>query len=597
LVENLSITKVGASIWVGFANDLYSELSHVCREYITNAIDAKSDKITLDIYPPYNQLQIVDNGEGMSESELREKLITVGLSERTDIEETIGRFGIGIYAGTSICNEIEIVTKSKNSRNEGIVTLPVGKWQELASDNPNQELTQLTQFTFQIVRSEHDENSSFTRITLKGLKQFIKDELFSSNGSGFSNFRKQLQNILPLDFPSEVATEFHEMSENIQNKISNDSDFPKVQIIFNGEQLYKLHQDDLSVDPNYFRDYEIKDNEGNVIAFGWITANSKSKALDEINLRGIQLRKKNIVVIDREKWFAYLDKIGKSLRVQVRLRFSGEFYIIDDKIQPTQGRNDFSDSELVRILKDQIADRTVEYTNLIHTRDYDSKKAKTKREKSEITRRTKKIIASREETQNELGEWVKIGREKKKKQKKREKIDELNAPLNMDEVIRPVLEEAGKMQNAYMLIFIIENTVRRFMDLVAKIETGAPFNSSNPKLAINAKIKQSIGNVKKLRADSVWNDKSQFPSDLYFTNTDHLTTLISANHSMFLKYCPQINDLINLVNRMEDLRNFVMHNNLGLPIKVVSELETISSNVRVVLKDSFIKLTELMNQG
>ena len=261
MVENLSIIKVGASIWVGFANDLYSELPHVCREYITNAIDAKSDKIMIDIYPPYNQLQIIDNGEGMSENELREKLSTVGLSERTDIEETIGRFGIGIYAGTSICDEIEIVTKSKNSKNEGIVILPVGKWQELASSNPNQELTELTQFTFQTRESEEDENTSFTRITLRGLKQFIKDELFSSNGVGFSNFKTQLQNILPLKFPPEVAIEFHDMSKNIKNKIENESDFPETQIIFNGEQLYKLHQEGLSVDSNYFRDYEIKDPE------------------------------------------------------------------------------------------------------------------------------------------------------------------------------------------------------------------------------------------------------------------------------------------------------------------------------------------------
>jgi len=48
MAEQLSITKVGASIWVGFANDLYRELPHVCREYIANAIGAKAQKITID---------------------------------------------------------------------------------------------------------------------------------------------------------------------------------------------------------------------------------------------------------------------------------------------------------------------------------------------------------------------------------------------------------------------------------------------------------------------------------------------------------------------------------------------------------------------
>ena len=284
------------------------------------------------------------------------------------------------------------------------------------------------------------------------------------------------------------------------------------------------------------------------------------------------------------------------MRVQVRQRFSGEFYVVDDRIQPTQGRNDFSDGEIVRLLKEQIADITVEYTNLIHSRDYDSKKAKRKREKSEITRRTKKIIGDGEEIQNELSEWVKFGGKKKAKRKNRTQADEINTPQNMDEVIRPVLEEAGKMKDAYLLIFIVENIVRRFMDLVAKVETGLPFSSANPKLTINNKIKQSIGNVKKLRAQSVWSDKSQYPSDLYYTNTDHLTTLISANHPIFSKYCKKLNELIDLVNRMEDLRNFVMHNNLGLPNKVISELATISANIRTILNEPFIKLTDLMNE-
>ena len=72
-----------------------------------------------------------------------------------------------------------------------------------------------------------------------------------------------------------------------------------------------------------------------------ITAeNSISKALDETILRGIQFRGKNIVIIDRENWFAYLEKIGKKLKgrmivfgdiaggsIQYKIKILGENYI------------------------------------------------------------------------------------------------------------------------------------------------------------------------------------------------------------------------------------------------------------------------------
>lgn len=599
---SLSINRTGASIWVGFANDLYRELHQVCREYIANAIDASANIIEINLSPPFNVLEILDNGEGFDYEEMETKLRTVGLSDQVSIETTIGRFGIWIYAGTSVCEEIEIISKVALSKTQNKIILPVGTWHKMATENPNQEISELTEFPLKEEYCREDQiNHSYTIIRLKKLKRFVRNELMGLEGKceGADLFEKKLRNILSLPFPDSVPEILKKIQQTLEKQIQTDLSFhfPLVDITFNGRKLLKLFpEEQLSVGKDYLQFPIIKNKEGSIIALGWISANNEPKAFGEKLLRGLQLRKKDIVIIDRPEWFSIVDKLGGSPRVQVRQRFVGEFHIITEDIQPTQGRNDFSENEQTNLLKKELVNLTVEYTNLIHQRDYESEYAKIKREKNQITRNTKKIMENRSETQETVKELVKLSRKMKSKNKQKKTfVEKIISPTTLNDFIEPILEDAGRMKDAYMLIYLIENLVRRFMDTVIRLQTGLPFNVTNDHLAINKKIRESIGKTKVLRDNSTWFKDIPVPSDLYYTSIDQLHTLVTSNHEFFFDYIRSHEEICKLINRTEDIRNLVMHSNMGLPNKIISELENTLGQLRVILEGSFIKLAEQMS--
>ncbi|MHB1601671.1 MAG: ATP-binding protein [bacterium] len=90
---------------------MYSSKIAWLREYIQNSIDSDSTKITISFKG--RDLEISDNGLGIDEESLKEKIFSPGYSEKK--ESQIGELGIGIYAGLWICDKVIIYTQQKNS--------------------------------------------------------------------------------------------------------------------------------------------------------------------------------------------------------------------------------------------------------------------------------------------------------------------------------------------------------------------------------------------------------------------------------------------------------------------------------------------------
>ena len=77
------------------------------REYIQNAVDAgSSDYIKISLHG--RELEIMDKGKGMDADELNRQAFSVTGSQKTP--EEIGELGIGMYAGTGICDKLVILT-------------------------------------------------------------------------------------------------------------------------------------------------------------------------------------------------------------------------------------------------------------------------------------------------------------------------------------------------------------------------------------------------------------------------------------------------------------------------------------------------------
>lgn len=101
--------------------NLYSNVPSVLSEIIANAWDADSDKV--EIITSNKEIRIIDDGCGMTSSELNEKFLTVGHQRRENESgdltpkhgrQVMGRKGIGKLSIFSIANDIEIHTRKND---------------------------------------------------------------------------------------------------------------------------------------------------------------------------------------------------------------------------------------------------------------------------------------------------------------------------------------------------------------------------------------------------------------------------------------------------------------------------------------------------
>lgn len=101
--------------------NLYSNAANAISELVANSIDAKAPKVYVYIDmsdKAHSSIEIIDNGRGMSYSDLAEKYVWIGRNKRTDKEFTdsekkaiMGRKGIGKLAALYLSNQYYILTK------------------------------------------------------------------------------------------------------------------------------------------------------------------------------------------------------------------------------------------------------------------------------------------------------------------------------------------------------------------------------------------------------------------------------------------------------------------------------------------------------
>ena len=110
--------------------NLYSSIPPVLSEVVANSYDADATEVNISIYKGSEPvITILDNGNGMSLSDINDKYLKVGYRKRDSGEElsshfkrpVMGRKGIGKLSLFSIANRIEVHTKRKEEAGEAFV--------------------------------------------------------------------------------------------------------------------------------------------------------------------------------------------------------------------------------------------------------------------------------------------------------------------------------------------------------------------------------------------------------------------------------------------------------------------------------------------
>ena len=104
--------------------NLYSNAANAISELVANSLDARAKKVYVYIDmsdKEHSVIEIIDDGMGMSYSDLAEKYVWIGRNKRTDSELTVdekqtvmGRKGIGKLAALYLSNKYYIATRKAN---------------------------------------------------------------------------------------------------------------------------------------------------------------------------------------------------------------------------------------------------------------------------------------------------------------------------------------------------------------------------------------------------------------------------------------------------------------------------------------------------
>ncbi|UPK44728.1 sensor histidine kinase [Paenibacillus pabuli] len=148
-------------------------------ELIKNAYDAKSKLLNITIDQFERTMVIYDEGHGMDDETLRDHWLVIGTSNRLSDKEKIdksnvdiplGEKGLGRFSTMRLGNYLIIETTTNNS--DYIWKLEID-WRDYSYDS-NKFLDEIETELEKLPKPENTE--SFTRITIKGLKEFIGED-------------------------------------------------------------------------------------------------------------------------------------------------------------------------------------------------------------------------------------------------------------------------------------------------------------------------------------------------------------------------------------------------------------------------------------
>lgn len=354
----MKLTKfdIGGEIISILTKGMYPDPRDAIREYIQNAIDAKSTSVSVKVRGV--DITIQDDGIGMNHDQLR-KSVRVGVSDKNPSKD-VGFMGIGIYSAFHLCDKLEILSTGSDSIPnklemdfQGMKSLLKLQKDERLAGNGNSEkqidLQSILEEFISISENNSLEKNSFpnrgTRIKLIGL-----DPLFLNEVANFDSLSKYLMQVIPLHFR---GTNEFKWGEKIEEKIKkicekHKSKFEMInlelQVNSRTEILFRPYSDmDFntkgikSLAPKF---YEIK-NGGVFFGVVWACLNDMRRVVINGDLRGFILKKQGFSIGGRKDLVKYFPNTHTFFD-----RYIGEVIITNPNLLPNASRNDLEYSEL-----------------------------------------------------------------------------------------------------------------------------------------------------------------------------------------------------------------------------------------------------------
>ncbi len=367
-MNNTTTPTIGKHTLESLTVGMYSDPFTIYREYIQNSCDAidiaieqnvldlKDARIEVNVYDTERIIRIKDNGIGIKASNAFSTLCDIGNSYK-DHRYARGFRGIGRLGGLGYASRIVFKTSYIGENVESEVSWDAEKLKQFLRPSANREmdLVKVISAVTSINNSEVKPEDHYFIVELYGVDE---------------NFPELIDEIEVGNYLSMVAPVPFDCQKFIYGKsikqyfLSQNVDIDEYQIFLNdspqaitkryktnyltGKQERTSKRNDIH-DVEYFMD---STSDGKLVYIGWLGISDFSGTVDDDFMRGVRVRKGNILIGDESTF----NQFFTSEQHRANGVFIGEVHILSQDIIPNARRDDFESNEAFGYLKEKLTD-------------------------------------------------------------------------------------------------------------------------------------------------------------------------------------------------------------------------------------------------
>lgn len=339
---------IGKHTLESLTSGMYLDPFVVYREYIQNAVDSideacassllkeGEERIEITLIPSEHSVTIYDNGVGIASKQTVRTLLSIGNSKK-NLDNSRGFRGIGRLSAFSYCSTLIFETSVNGEKTGTKITINAQKLSKnlALSNKDDTSILDLLKDVYCVESYNEKESLHYFKATLMGIDATVNLD----NCDQVINYISQTAPVPydPIDFKwgSEIDRRIEKKGFKIKHY--------NILVNFGKEsfRVYKSYLDKFAVDKNNklfdkIQDIDVitvKHSDGHILAVGWVGKVSYLGSLYNKTIKGLRLRKGNILIGDSQT----LNVIFKDSRFNGWC--IGEIHAIDPMLIPNARRD------------------------------------------------------------------------------------------------------------------------------------------------------------------------------------------------------------------------------------------------------------------
>ncbi|MBF0309292.1 MAG: hypothetical protein HQL56_07170 [Magnetococcales bacterium] len=368
--------RIGANVLDTLTTGMYTNPLDTVREYVANARDAivaardrglfpqkHPGRVTISIDTRRRSLTIRDEGIGLPSDTAHQRLVDVGMSEKSTSREnnrTVGFRGIGRLAGIAYCDTLVFRTSAAGDNVETLVRfdcVALRKGIRNSVKSPETEAVAILDACTTKETNRANKNDHFFEVQMQGIGQAVGNHLLNN---------EELMNYLGQNAPVDIDRQIMPLKPKIKEESDKKGiEIPVVQIILirDGQQSSEIFRPYKNSYPTAkgekSENVEIRDidfltpTRPDLQYWGWVGLSNLPGQISAPHSSGIRIRKQGIGFGGAELMSEIFRKVSASSN-RFNHWFIGEIHILHPDVIPNGRRDGFEETEAWTAIREDL---------------------------------------------------------------------------------------------------------------------------------------------------------------------------------------------------------------------------------------------------